>query len=172
MATGLENLEGLRVLDVGCGQGNCLEFLTHHFNPEEALGIDTSGRQIATAKSLAIASENASHLFFMQADATTMAQTLRAERRYDLILCIESWNMLDDHLRFLHQARELLNQTNEQDQAPSMKVQAKHRLVIADVFNRQQDEQVRQMLDQYFQIEEDLDFTVNVKKSGIKELDR
>lgn len=80
--------------------------------------------------------------------------------------------MLDDHLRFLHQARELLNQTNEQDQAPSMKVQAKHRLVIADVFDRQQDEQVRQMLDQYFQIEEDLDFTVNVKKSGIKELDR
>ena len=53
-----------------------------------------------------------------------------------------------------------------------MKVQAKHRLVIADVFNRQQDEQVRQMLDEYFQIEEDLDFTVNVKKSGIKELDR
>ena len=98
-----------------------------------------------------------------------MAHSLRSERRFDLILCIESWNMLDDHLRFLHQARELLNQTNEQDQAPLMKVQAKHRLVIADVFNSLQDKQVRQQLDAYFQIEEDLDFTVNVKKSGIKE---
>ena len=90
------------MLDVGCGEGNCLEFLTRHFGPEEALGIDISERQINTAKSLAIASESASHLFFMRADATTMAQDLRAERRYDLILCIESWNMFADHLRFLH----------------------------------------------------------------------
>ena len=43
-ATGNENLEGLRVLDVGCGQGNCLEFLTLNFRPDFALGIDTNER--------------------------------------------------------------------------------------------------------------------------------
>ena len=115
-ATGHENLEGLRVLDVGCGQGNCLEFLTLHFRPDFALGIDISGRKINEAKNLAESSVNKldnKKLAFLKADAMTMAQTLRGERRYDLILCIESWNMLEDHLSFLHQARELLNQSNE-----------------------------------------------------------
>ena len=48
----------------------------------------------------------------------------------------------------------------------------KHRLVIADVFTKEEDQKVRLLLDQYFQIEEDLDFTVNVKKAGLKELER
>ena len=112
-ATGHENLEGLRVLDVACGQGNCLEFLTLHFRPDFALGIDSSDRQIKAANTLANSSVDTQQLSFMKADAMNMAQTLRDHRRYDLILCIEAWNLFDDHLSFLHQARELLNQCNE-----------------------------------------------------------
>ena len=69
-----------------------------------------------------------------------MAHTLNTESRFDLILCIESWNLLDNHLNFLHQARELLNQSTEQDQSPNIKTETKHRLVIADVFNKLEDE--------------------------------
>ena len=46
------------------------------------------------------------------------AQMLRSERRFDVILCIETWNMLHDQDRFLNQMRELLSQSDEQDQAP------------------------------------------------------
>ena len=44
-----------------------------------------------------------------------LAQMLRSERRFDLILCIETWNKLLDQDRFLYQVRELLSQSDEQD---------------------------------------------------------
>ena len=38
--TGLDSLAGLRVLDIGCGNGVPFGFLCHHFEPLQALGVD------------------------------------------------------------------------------------------------------------------------------------
>ena len=42
-----------------------------------------------------------------------LTQLLSRERRFDLILCIETWSKLNDHERFLSQVRELLSQSSE-----------------------------------------------------------
>lgn len=45
-----------------------------------------------------------------------LTQMLSKERRFDLILCIETWHKLEDSDRFLSQIRELLSQARrEQD---------------------------------------------------------
>ncbi len=61
---------------------------------------------------------------------------LSKERRFDLILCIETWHKLEDSDRWLSQIRELLSQARR-EQEPSQvsnSVQCQQRLVIADVF--------------------------------------
>ena len=44
--------------------------------------------------------------------------------------------------------------------------------MIADVFTKEEDQKVRLLLDEYFQIEADFDFTSNTKIAGLKEIER
>ena len=97
----LDNLEGLRVLDVSHGQTDQLKFLERFFSPRAVVGYDSIERKFTIG---------------LGSSATTtagpgmnLAQVLSRERRFDLILCIETWNKLGDRERFLHQMRELLS---------------------------------------------------------------
>ena len=92
-------------------------------------------------------------------------------------MCIETWNLLDNHERFLHQVRELLSQSegNEQDQAPYIdddQMMPRQRFVIADLFRKEEEEHMRALLGKYFEIEDVLDISINVQKSIIKQQDR
>ena len=92
-----------------------------------------------------------------------------------MILCIETWNLLNDRERFLHQVRELLSQSDEQDQAPYIEdeqVMKRQRFVIADLFSKEEEPRMRALLSTYFEIEDVLDISINVQKSVIKQRDR
>ena len=104
-ATRLDSLEGLRVLDVSHGQADYLKFLTKNFSPTAVIGFDSVKRQFTTGMGS----------YAALAATLNLAQLLRQERRFDLIMCVETWNKLGDHEAFLHQLRELLSQSNEQD---------------------------------------------------------
>lgn len=99
----MDSLEGLRVLDVSAGQADYLKFLAKFFSPSAVVGYDSIKRQFTNG--------------FINTGAVAatinLTQLLSRERRFDLILCVETWNKLVDHARFLHQVRELLSQSNE-----------------------------------------------------------
>ena len=101
-----------------------------------------------------------------------MAHALSHERRFDLILCIETWSKLTDQQRFLHQVRELLSQQPDgQDLAPNVEADLgnrRQRLVIADVFRKDEEPQLNELLGTYFEIEDVFDISINVQKSVIK----
>ena len=97
-ATSLDSLEGLRVLDVSHGQTDYLKFLGKFFTPRAMVGYDSVKKQftsgISNSMNLAQTPGMTNNVNF--------AQLLSRERRFDLILCIETWNKLGDKDRFLH----------------------------------------------------------------------
>ena len=116
-ATSLESLEGLRVLDVSHGQTDYLKFLGKFFSPHAIVGYDSIKKQFTCG----ISGTPNGHMAAGQTNSINLAQLLSRERRFDLILCIETWSKLGDKTRFLHHVRELLSQsTDEQDQAPNI----------------------------------------------------
>lgn len=165
-ATGLDSLQGLRVLDVSYGQANCLNFLQKHFAPRSLVNYETIMRQFQAAGG------SSPHVQGMR----NLSFNLQRESRFDLILCIETWNRLDDQNSFLNQARELLSQSDEQDQAPYNSIDAhlpnKQRLVIADLFRLTEQDSIRARLEKFFEIETTIDISINVQKSLIKQADR
>ena len=165
-ATRNDRLKGLRVLDVSHGQADYMKFLASSFKPQAYVGYDSIRRQftsgISNAKALGV-SNNA--LPGSQATTMNLAQLLSRERRFDLILCIETWNKLGDQERFLHQARELLSQSDEQDQAPNVEddqMLRRQRLVIADIFRTDEDQRMNNLLSTYFEVEDVIDISINV----------
>ena len=71
--------------------------------------------------------------------------------------------------------RELLSQSDEQDQAPYIEdeqVMKRQRFVIADLFSKEEEPRMRALLSAYFEIEDVLDISINVQKSMIKQRDR
>lgn len=49
VATGIESLKNLKVLDLACGRGGGLGFLVDHFNLTDGVGVDSCSRQISYA---------------------------------------------------------------------------------------------------------------------------
>ena len=70
-ATGMDSLHGLRILDIGCGSGSCLEFVARNFNPHRAIGIDTEN-QFVTASDC----DHPSNLTFIQSNLNNIAFSL------------------------------------------------------------------------------------------------
>ena len=96
-ATSLDSLEGLRVLDVSHGQTDYLKFLAKFFSPRAVVGYDSIKKQFTTS-----GLGNNHGYQTTAANTINLAQLLSREKRFDLILCIETWNKLDDKDRFLH----------------------------------------------------------------------
>ena len=106
-ATSIESLEGLRVLDVSHGQVESLNFLARHFKPRASVGYDSVKKQLTGTGLNKVLPATGS------TPQMNLAQMLRSEKRFDLILCIETWNLLRDQDSFLSQVRELLSQSDE-----------------------------------------------------------
>ena len=72
------------------------------------------------------------------------------------------------------QVRELLSQSDEQDQAPNISDQVIQgtRLVIADLFQKDDQARMQAVLSTYFDIEDVIDISINVQKSINKQRDR
>jgi cyclopropane fatty-acyl-phospholipid synthase-like methyltransferase len=45
----MDTLKEKRVLDICCGRGGGLAFLAKYYEPKEAVGVDFSAHQVATA---------------------------------------------------------------------------------------------------------------------------
>ena len=86
LATFAKITEGQSVLDVGCGNGQFLNFLSKAFHHIDALGIDPSIKQIAIAR------QQAERAIFQQDECTAFAPT----KKYDRIFFNESIGYVKD----------------------------------------------------------------------------
>ena len=99
LATFSEVTDGQSVLDVGCGNGQFLNFLHKKFNNIHTLGIDPSKKQIA------IAQQQAETALFQQDECTIFAPTTK----YDRIFFNESIGYAkDQQYSSLHRYQEML----------------------------------------------------------------
>lgn len=90
-ATRNESLEGLRLLDVSQGQADNLKFLARHFSPAEVIGYDSVKKVFTSGKYQMTGSPSGANL----------SQHLSNERRFDLILCVETWSKQANRESFL-----------------------------------------------------------------------
>jgi len=92
--------DGHSVLDMGCGNGQFLNFLNKTFNNIQTLGVDPSKKQIAIARSHALATA------YQNDDCTTFKPT----QKYDRIFFNESigYNK-DNQYPLLHRYQNMLN---------------------------------------------------------------
>jgi ubiquinone/menaquinone biosynthesis C-methylase UbiE len=66
----MDTLREKRVLDICCGRGGGLAFLAKYYEPKEALGVDFSAHQVATAQEkYGEGKSSISKLNFIQGDA-------------------------------------------------------------------------------------------------------
>jgi SAM-dependent methyltransferase len=92
--------DGHSVLDMGCGNGQFLNFLDKKFNNIQTLGIDPSNKQIAIARN------HGSGPSYKQGDSTNFKST----QKYDRIFFNESIGYNKDRqYPLLHQYHDLLN---------------------------------------------------------------
>jgi len=74
LSTFAEMKEGLNVLDVGCGNGQFLNFLYNNYKDTECLGIDASQQQIS------IASKNNQGALYAQAHLESFTSSPKYDR--------------------------------------------------------------------------------------------
>lgn len=106
---------------------------------------------------------------------SNVAQLLGKERHFDLILCVETWRKVVDQRSYLLQLRDLLSQSDERDEAPNVQrdqLWRRQRLVIADLFEQNDEPNMRALLSSFFEVDDVIDISVNVQKSIIKQQDR
>lgn len=104
MSTGLDkfsNLSGFDVLEVGSGRGGGLHFITRTLNPNQALGIDYSNRQVEFCKG----AYKLPNLKFEWGDAENLP--VRSES-VDMVLNVESAHTYGNLGSFISEATRVL----------------------------------------------------------------
>lgn len=95
----LGEVEGLSVLDAGCGNGSKVAQLVSE-GAAEAVGVDISGNFIAAPSGVQL----------IQADLSDLSAVAGlGGRRFDRILFLQSFGYASDPVRALQAAREMLN---------------------------------------------------------------
>jgi len=90
-----------QILDVGCGQGDFLMCLSHHFESHSLAGIDQSLVGVLSTKRKVPSAD------IRQVDLTS-PRASQLERRFDLITLIEVLEHVDEPVKFLCSALEYL----------------------------------------------------------------
>ncbi len=95
------DLDGKRVLEVGCGRGGGAYVLSRHFKPASYLGIDLSEQAIAFCRS----AHTQPGYHFMQGDAENLSVP---QATFDVVLNLESSHSYPDLGAFFLQANRVL----------------------------------------------------------------
>ncbi len=95
------NLDGKRVLEIGCGRGGGAYVLRRHFKPASYLGIDISEKAIAFCRS----AHAQPGYEFVQGDAENLAAP---QASFDVVLNLESSHSYPDRCSFFLQANRVL----------------------------------------------------------------
>lgn len=93
----------MKVLDIGCGRGGGLAFLTDNFKPSLALGIDRNQRNVT------FASQSFAKTKFSTFD-TDYTSVKSIQQKFDLVLSIENWSQIYDKVSMLEQVKLILRQ--------------------------------------------------------------
>lgn len=79
-------------MDLCCGRGGGLAFLSKYYEPSEAVGIDNSSHQIATAQDKYSILDN---LKYLHGDVEGLSQIADLKgKQFDLVTCIEGYHCL------------------------------------------------------------------------------
>lgn len=96
-----DTVDGMRILDVGCGFGGTARYLATAFPNSEISALNIDPKQIAYARSI-----TESHsITFVEGDACAMPF---ADRQFDRVLAVESVFHFPSRLAFLREARRVM----------------------------------------------------------------
>jgi ubiquinone/menaquinone biosynthesis C-methylase UbiE len=96
--------DNITVLDAGCGLGGTIRFLNEKLHNCTLIGINIDERQLDRARKLTI-SKNGNTIEFLYADACSLPFS---EKKFDVVLCIESIFHFDDRKAFFHECQRVL----------------------------------------------------------------
>jgi ubiquinone/menaquinone biosynthesis C-methylase UbiE len=94
-------LEGLDVLEVGCGRGGGTSFVKRHFRPRQMTGIDVSAKAVRFCER----NHRLEGLSFVRGDAESLPL---ADESFDAVLNIESSHCYGSMPAFLSQVKRVL----------------------------------------------------------------
>ena len=102
MAKLLPNLEGMRVLDLGCGYGhNCVDFINR--GAEKVVGVDISEKMLSVAKKEAV-SENIEYINMSMTDIDKL------QGKFDMLYSSLAFHYVEDFSDFAGKMYEALNE--------------------------------------------------------------
>jgi len=97
-------IDGLRVLDVGCGFGGTLAHIDEHYSRMTLTGLNLDERQLQRARKLLRPSPG-NHLAFVQGDACRLPFP---DRSFDVVLAVECIFHFPSRARFFQEAYRVL----------------------------------------------------------------
>ncbi len=96
------NIEGLRVLEVGCGRGGGASYVARYLNPSSVVGLDLSPQAISLCEDF---HHHISNLSFVQGDAEDLPFD---DASFDVVLNVESSHCYPHMDRFLSEVQRVL----------------------------------------------------------------
>lgn len=96
------DFKALKVLEVGCGMGEGLNFLTRLVDPARAVGLDISGAAVRRANAILARGDR---LTYVEGDAESLPFE---DGEFDLVINVESSHNYPDVEKFFHEVARVL----------------------------------------------------------------
>lgn len=141
-----KSLEGKTLLEVGSGRGGGISFLTRHFKPARAIGVDFSMNQVEFCKTRHV---NVNQLEFHQGDAESLS-ALEAVKGHsvDVVVNVESSHCYGNIDKFFTEVNTILKEDGV--------------FCFTDFRGAEEMEELKKKVEQYFKVEKSIDITKNV----------
>lgn len=142
----IKSLEGKTLVEVGSGRGGGVSFLTRHFKPEKAIGIDFSMNQVDFCKTRHV---NVDQLQFQQGDAESFS-TLPSvgPKSVDCVVNVESSHCYGNIDKFFSEVNTALKEDGV--------------FCFTDFRGAEKMEELKKKVSEYFTVEKSIDITKNV----------
>lgn len=141
-----KSLEGKTLVEVGSGRGGGISFLTRHFKPERAVGVDFSMNQVEFCKTR---HSNVDQLAFHQGDAEYFSElSVLGPESADVVINVESSHCYGNIERFFSQVNTVLKKDGV--------------FCYTDFRGAEDMEELKKKVAKYFTVEKSIDITKNV----------